>query len=721
MTRKNFLTQAGLGFSILSLALTGCGKKPDAAPAAGGTTPAAETPAAAAKASLTDHAAKLGFAAHLPKETELYLGSMNLKAHLDAAKKTAFWKDVSAFIDDKTPAPSKTANPTGDAAKKLWGDDMFIALAKGATPTLTSIREFSEIYTEITYRAMMAGGPLAGGAPAAAGSQPEKILKAILDDPKLLKRAAATLGGLQIPPMIIGVKAEKPDDLIKDLFPADKLAEISKKAKVTDLTTALGGKFKCLEFQLNSLLTDEVEKQMLAGIPEKPGADDPKAVIVKAIDDVQAKTVSFAYGSAGGYLIIAIGSNASHLQFVDKPDASLLAKPEFEKVLPFAGKDLLMLACSDASVMQAMSSDQPVQPMLRGLISGLKSSEMFRGLAAGLEPRTAEIGEIEKKLFKYTFTSAVAVGWWDQGYHMESFGGRDSPMLDYSKPLQFTSLLDDPGLVFGVNYNAQAEFSNVARTYAENWIELLHHVTGELIKTGLGGPQGGMMFEMIDKTVIPELVNFYRGAKAIDQKALGTEQVLIADLGGKMGALPGLQPDAAEKKILRMAGVHDVVNRALIGTNWTGMEASLKKMIAAVPSPTPIPVPAPLSTEKNGVTTYFYPIPFATEDLLPCASVNDRLFIFGTSKNFNESIAGRLASAKPGTETGLRWKVSFANIREIIKTSASLSKDASAAGGAKTASKWIAPFENMQGRCWNENGQRRDSMTWEIHDVKKFD
>lgn len=725
MMRKNLPTFACLGFSLLSLALSSCGKKQDAAPAAAGAPAAAPaTPASAAKPALTDHAAKLGFAAHLPKDTELYFGSVNLKAHLDAAKKTAFWKDASAFIDDKTPTSTKTANPTTDAFKKLWGDDVFIALAKGASPTLTSVRELSEVYTEITYRAMMAGSPMAGGAPAAAASsQPEKIIKAILDDPKLLGRAAATLGALKIPPLIIGVKVEKPEDLLKELIPADKLAEMTKKAKVSDVTTALGGKFKSLEFPLNALLTDDVEKQMLAGIPEKPGADNPKPVIAKAIDDMQAKTVSFAFGTAGGYVIFAIGSDMKHLQFVDKADASLLAKPEFEKVLPFAGKDLLVLGCSEASVMTAMASDQPLQPIMRGLVSGLKSSEMFRGLATGLEPRMVEMAALEKKLYKHTFTSAVGIGWWDQGYHMESFGGPDSSMIDETKPLQFGSLLDDPALVFGLNYNATPEIAATSRAYVESWLELVHHVTGELIKSGLGGAQAGLMFGMIDKGVIPEIVNFYHGAKTIDEKALGTEQALVADVGGKMGGLPGLPPEAAEKKILRLAGVHPVTDRALIGTTWTGMEASLKRLIAALPSPTPIPVPAPLSTEKSGVTTYFYPIPFATEDLLPCASVNDRLFLFGTSKNYNESIAARLATAKPGAaETGLKWKVSFGNIREIIKISTSLSPAApDATAGVKTATRWIAPFENMSGRCWKENGQRRDSMVWEIHDVKKFD
>ncbi len=727
MTRKNLSTLAALGFCTLSLGLSGCGKKPDAATKAGDAPPAQSgAPITAEKApqiaSMIPHAAKLGFAAHLPKESEFYFGSVNLKAHLDAAKKTAFWKDLSAFIDDKTPAPSKTANPSAEAAKKLWGDDFFIALGKGATPSLTSLRELSDLYTEITYRAMMAGGPLAGGVPAAAGSGPEVLLKGMINDPKLLKRAADVISAYKLPPLIFGVKVEKPEEMLKELIPAAQLAEMEKKAKVTEKTTALGGKFKCLEFPLNTMLTDEVEKKLLDSVPEKSGADDPKPVIAKAIDDAQAKTVSLAFGTAGGCVIFAIGSDLAHLEFVEKPEASLLAKPGFEKVAPFAGKDVLMLASADASVFQALSTEQPFQPILRGLVAGLKSSDLLRGLATGLEPRIAEMALLERKLNKHTVAPSVGIGWWDQGFHMESYGGPEAEMLDQTKTLQFASLLDDPALVFGLNYHVTPEAAATSRAYFESWIELLHHVAGELIKTGLGGPQGGPMFEMIDKSVIPELVAFYRGSKTIDEKALGTEQALVVDLGGKIGAIPGVAPEMAEKKIVRMAGVHPVTDRALLGATWPGMEAALKRMIAAVPSPAPIPIPAPLSTEKNGITTYFYPIPFATEDLLPCASVNDKLFVFGSSKSYNESIAGRLAAAKTNAaDTGLRWKVSFGNVREIIKISGALSKTPDTAGGAQAATRWIAPLENLTGRVWRENGQRRDSMTWEMHDVKKFD
>lgn len=729
MKRPCFTSSAGLASLLFALTFTGCGKKPEAAAPATASaekagTPSAAAPAAApAKKSIVEHAAKLGFAAHLPKDTELYLGTINLKKHLDAAKKSAFWKEVSAFIDDKTPAPSKAAAPTAEAFKKLGGDDTFIAFGKGAGPSMKTIRQLSELYTEITYRAMIAGGPLGGAGAAGAGMQPDKIIKALIEDPKLLKEAAATIGALQLPPMLIGAKVEKPEDLLKELFPEAKLAEAAKKAKVSDVTTALGGKFKSLEFALANFLTDDMEKQALASLPPTAN-EETKAAIAKAIDDIQAKKVTFAYGTAGGHVIIAVGMDATHVNFVDKAEASLLAKPDFDKLLPHVDRDLVLLSSIDASVTEPLTTDQPFQPILRGIVSGLKSSEMFRGLATGLEPRLAEMAVTEKKMNKRSFANAVGAGWWDdQGFHMDSFGGVTTEWFDDTKPLQFASLLEDPAIVFGFDYNAKADSLAAARTYFESWMELIHYTAGELVKSGLGGPQGVIMYEMIDKTVLPELVNTYRASKAIDETALGTEKALVADVGGKLGELPGLPPTAADKKTLRLAGVHPVVNREAIGKNWTVMEASLKKLMASIPSPTPIPFPNPMSTEKNGVTTYFLPIPLATEDLLPCASVNDKLFIFGSSKNFNESIAGQLAAAKNAdTEpSSMKWKVSFGNVREIIKISSALSASPNAAADIKPALRWIAPFENMRGRCWNEKGVRRDSFTWEIHDVKKFD
>ncbi len=50
---------------------------------------------------------KLGFAGRLPADTEFYVGSADFKQHLEALKKSAFYKEISALANDKTPGPGR--------------------------------------------------------------------------------------------------------------------------------------------------------------------------------------------------------------------------------------------------------------------------------------------------------------------------------------------------------------------------------------------------------------------------------------------------------------------------------------------------------------------------------------------------------------------------------------------------------------------------------------
>jgi hypothetical protein len=710
----------GFFVPLIALAISACGEKlaSDQAPASSIASP--QLPVKAA--SLVTQSGKFGIAAHLPISTEFFFGTLNLKAHMTALEKTAYWKEISAFYDDKVPSPSKSEKSSVPEFEKMVTGDVFVAAGKGSSTVAEAWRELSDLYSEISYRGLMSGGPFAG---AGGGSPTEQMVQGIVSDTALLKRASALISALKVPPLIVGMKAEKPDDLLKLLQLDDKLAELTKKgAQPSDLATPLGGKFKVIRFHVSDLLTDEDQKKMLEGIPESLKTKNPAAldIVMKAIDDIQTKPVAIAYGTVSGHAVIAIGEDTAHLQFVETPAESLLAKPEFKNLEPYADKDLLFIASASAAVAEASVSKRPTQPFLRGILSGLKGSDMFRDLATGLEPRISMLGEAEEKLTKRTFTDAVGIGWWSEGLHLESFGGQLGGMLDAAQPLRFASLLDDPGLVFGAIYRLQPGYAADSRAYIENWVEMIHHVSRELLRAGLGGEQGGQMAAMVDEKIIPELVKLYRSSRDLDQKGLGTEHAFIVDMGGTMAGLPGLPPAAAKKKMLRIAGVSPVKDRAVISAEWTRMEAALKATLAGAPLPMAIALPNPISSEKNGITTYFYPIPFATEDLLPSASVNDKLFMFGTSKNLHEKIAGQLTEAKPEeAASGLRYKVRFSGIRELIQTSAALAPDPDQSATMGTATQWIAPLGDLTGRSWMEGKDRRDSFSWEIHDVKKFD
>lgn len=706
----------GFFVPLIALAITACGEKPasDQAPASSISSP--QLPVKAA--SLVAQSGKFGMAAHLPISTEFFFGTLNLKAHMAALEKTAYWKEISAFYDDKVPSPSKSEKSSVPEFEKMVTGDVFVAAGKGSSTAAEAWRELSDFYSEISYRSLMSGGSFAG----AGGGSPIQV---IAEDVASLKRLNSLVSALKVPPLIIGMKAENPEDLLKLLQLEEKLAELSKKGiKTTDLATSLGGKFRVMSFKVGELLTEDVQIKMMKDVPEEWKTKNQAAfdIVMKAIDDIQTKPVAIAYGTVSGHAVIAIGEDTAHLQFVETPVESLLAKPEFKNLEPYADKDLLFIAAATAAVAEASVSKRPSQPFLRGILSGLKTIDMFRDLATGLEPRISMLGEAEEKLTKRTFTDGVAVGWWSEGLHMESFGGQLGGILDAAQPLQFASLLEDPGLVFGAIYRMQPDYAADSRAYIENWVEMIHHVSRELLRLGLGGDQGAQIAAMVDEKVIPELVKLYRSSRELDQKGLGTEHAFVMDLGGTLAGLPGVAPAAADRKMLRMAGVNAVKDRAVISAEWKRMEAALKAALAAAPVPMVGSFLNPISSEKNGITSYFYPIPLATEDLLPAVSVNDKLFILGTSKNLHEKIAGQLTEAKPEeSASGLRYKVRFSSIRELMKTTAALAPDPDQSASVGSATQWIAPFGDLTGRSWIEGKDRRDSLSWEIHDVKKFD
>ena len=55
----------------------------------------------------------------------------------------------------------------------------------------------------------------------------------------------------------------------------------------------------------------------------------------------------------------------------------------------------------------------------------------------------------------------------------------------------------------------------------------------------------------------------------------------------------------------------------------------------------------PMSSEKDGLKTWFVPVPFQNDDFVPSISVSDELFFASSSKNFAEGLSA-LSSQKKG-------------------------------------------------------------------------
>ncbi len=712
--------------TLAALALVpGC-KKPQAGAAVAAT--AVASPTVATPSSWAVHSERLGFIAHLPADTEACFTTLNRPAHMAALKETNYYKDLTAFLDDKTPAPAAGTNAGEGAAKKgtampkvlqnLMEGDVFFSLGKGAAKSLAGMQQLSSIYTELTYRGIMAG-VTPGAKPGSADL--EKMLGGAAKDPDLAKRVVAALAEAQVPPMMMGMRTEKPEEALKELLPDALLSEVKKRAKVSQVSTNLNGKFTLIEATGRDLLTDEMKKSWLSSLP--PDAAPALPDITKALDTLQAKPVTLAYGTAGGWVIVSLSSDRPALEFANDASTSLVSRPEFSSLATYEGKNLLAVFFAEGSTLQSLQNPEPLQPMARGVLGGLKESPMFAGMAKKLEGKVAALSGLEHKLYDRPMTTMAGAAWWDKGLHMEIEGGLSPKGLEAGKPLKFSSLLDEPGTIAAVDYHGDPQMSATLRAYVEGWAEVLHAAGLELAKANMFGEQGVKTAEWADKEIIPHVVAYYNGTKTLFTKAVGNEHAWVVDLGGHMPAIPGLPaPDPkADLKMVRIAAVDDMADRKLVEESWLQMNGALNNLVKAFPMLNMQKLPDPDSSNAPGITSYFYA--FAdSDDLVPCVSVGDKQFMLGTSKNQQEVIASHLMRAVPSSvPSTARWRISFANLREAVRTFSPAVPAPATADSVKTVTRWMEPFGDLRGRLWIEAGRVRNSVSWDVKDTTKFD
>lgn len=695
-------------------------------------------PTSAKPKGLTAHAAKLGFAAMLPEDTELYLGTVSMKQHMTALKQTAFYKEVSGMMSDKLPAPA-AEDRAMKALQDLWGDEMFMAGSKGFGQFMTWLGEFNKFYNEMNFRMLMTGGM--AGASQTNRDTPMRstaIFSSLFSDPAQIEHAAGIIARFELPPVIIGIKNDKAAEIARNLIPEESLKRIpADKITVGTIKTADGSEFRTLTTEGARLIADAEKKNMMENIPPSFDAKT-RGAIEKALADFQAKKFAFAWGAVGGHVIFAVGSNLDHLKFVSDPASSLLAKPELAKLEPMMSKNLFMLSYANGETMKGAVDDEPFTPMLRGITGAMKGSPVFSNMAALLESQLQSYTPAEKAVFKRQVSTQVVAAWWDKGIHLESFGGMSTDAMDYSKGLSYASLIDKPGVIAGFAYQRSLPFEKLTREWMEKLFGLGYTAVQEMMKAGIGGEQGAQGFAMFEAMAMPALKKLYEADRELVEKGLGSQAAFILDINGKMPPLPNIPNEAKDLKFPRITTVSEVTDRAVVAESWKKMSSTINETITAFSGAGGSPgagsgapgsagagfvMPEPISSEKNGMTTWFFAMPYLVGDMLPCASINDKVLLLSTSKDAAESFAGELAKSAPSTMNGMVWRIDLGALVEWGASAAQMAPKQSSKDEAemKQVLKWVKPFHAMQGRVFREDGIPRQSFSWEITDLVSFD
>lgn len=687
----------------LLVLLCGCKKKIAAKPKA-------DVPIVV-KPTLMTEAAKLGLAGRVAGDVEFCVSSVQRKKHAEALKASNWWRQMMALVDDKTPATSGATN--------VVVDEMFIAFGKNSTKSIAVLRQLNDLYNETAYRGMMSGGVLAG---LGTSFDAKKLMEAALRDPEVLEALILLLERFEMPPVMIGVASPEPEKVLKLASDQLHLAEWLGDAPQSRIVTTQGEKITVNEIAMDTVLTVERRQEWMAALMKAMPEITPemKDRIARGLDVLARKKWVLALGLGTERAYVAVAKSTEQIRLANSVEDSMLARPEMRTLDANALKELGLIACWDGPFWDVLQSDQPFQPIVRGLLAGLQSEKMFAGMARALEPQAVELAAAERAFYHHEHTNSAVVAWWDGGLQVDFAGGiAKAKMETLAKASQFTTLLDGPEVVFGLSGHGST--TGVGRAYFEAWMKMAHATAKELVKAGVGGEQAAVTFKLVDQAVLPGVLSVYDGTKTIWQKALDGDGAIILDTAGKMPLLPGLPPGGDAVPLPRFAMVHEIKNRELISVSWQNMETALQTLLKQVPAPQPVELPPAVMKRSGDLTSYFYTLPFESEDLVPCASLTEKWFMLGTSRAQQIQFAENARQPGHALGAGMRVKMSFTKLREFLKAFATVRAQNGGANGFKTALKWLEPFETMDLRLWSEEGQGRGAFSWKMHDVLSYD
>jgi len=724
----------------LVLSIGACKKKeevkaPGAPVAAAGDHTAAGTPAVPAEPSAPkvpvlsaeERAAKLGFVKYLPKDTESVISFHHGSETAAKLKATKIWKLVENEMNGEDPdgmdmngempvkpaeemaeAPAsetpaaETTPPATDAAAEaalkeqpaaeegfgpaaLLGTEVTVALGKTTGEQLGNLLHVSQRSNYFQMRnlakafveAAKTGDSSAFEEKLGEGLN-ESLVKDLINDPE---SGIGSIEKANMPPIYIAFRVKEAQRDVAAQQLSSVLAFLGMMGDVVSPVEAEKSGFKFTGYKISGAKISEMAAQGRAQMDAELGQEN----VTRLLAAIAQKDIVAVSGLVGDYAVVFLGDSTDDLVLAATPADSLVATDALAFTDGYATKELSVLGYGEKGSLETLvKSSQGISSIAKGVRDGLAGSEGL-GDTRDIEALLQVVTEREAALLKLSSTEALGViGYMEDGFKMEIYGGTDNGYADWKTPNRLAHLGKSPDTVLFANFTSEAAYDEAAKSYFESLLETAYAITlkvSEVPSTEGDMAQFKQMANVFETQFRGDVVSFWNTYSGDFASGLGKEGAFVLDLKGSVPPLPGLPQAFVDKgKFPRLTIVSPVVDRAKLGVSWDKMNATTTSILGKVSGLTgqDIPMQKPISSEKNGFTTWFFAVPFFNDDFLPSVTVGDKWFAASTSKNQALDLLGQ-AAAGGETSTGLTFTVNFKALQDYSRETLKVVDENSAA------------------------------------------
>lgn len=637
------------GFAVVLLA-AGCGEKEPAA-----TVTAGERAAEVAVLPVASH---LGFATRVPKDADVFLAGY----HADEALRTL----VETFMGS---GEMEKHGEEMDAMIGRIGGEHWVFVGAGAGRKLelllNSHRQLSASMTETVAGGFldgMAGNGLVPGGPDFADALPDDFVSRWLDG--LVKD-----GRLDLPPVVFGWRpaegrADECMGYVREfaglLFRnGSQVEEIAFEVSGGDFTghtisgaDAFGARIEEARAELGKM---KESGEALGQLPVER--------LEEALDAFGALRFTVASGIVDGRVLLYIGNGTEGLQLAEAPEDSLAGTDELRWTSGFAERRHHGMAYLSndmvRSVLPLFDNSLQWKALAAAVRDPIRERNGFRGILAGMAGNS-------ELLSRRDASAWTAVCFEDRGLCIETRGGWPDPGIDYTTPLRMADVPLGETPVLRAHWRQNRARKDLEWRQVEHLGALTEAVAGEFLNRG-DGAATSMVPEDVVRRCFREIRELNRIYRDEFRAGLGDEVAVIADLAGEVPALPGMPPEVAELgSVPRFVVARPVTDRTKITAAGKSLETAWRGLSGWAGETAGVAIPAilPQSIESGGLVTWFAPAPFIGGDFVPGVTLNDEIWMLGTSRSMAAGLAKAVAAGSGGGQTGVVVDIDFAPVRD---------------------------------------------------------
>jgi hypothetical protein len=668
-TKHYFLTlplAAAIAVSSCKKSEPAAATPPAAAAGASADSSGSEIPAAIVPtATPSQRAEKLGFARHLPKDAETFLVIQNgedVVKRFQGSKLYQFIKSQNPEVDDVVAGDDSAPIKPMD----ILGKEIFIATGKSTgvqtenLVTLSNRQSYYKIRGSMTFLI----SSFKGEDPDFSEMNEMRTITELLKDQQsgieLLKKS-------EMPPVYIGCKTtpanrEKVLETISGL--TANMAAVGAAVEEVSFEVA-GTKFSGHQIVGKKLVEEmTADESQMEALKEKLGEDD----VTDLTKVVAEKNLLVVTGMVGDYVVLFAGSRKEDLRLASSPEESFASSDVLAFADPYLGKNPVAVAYSDKGVINGVLSSDGISTIasaIRDAIAGNGKVDTRE-----IESLLEVISEREKDLQSLVTASDFGmVALFEEGFKIETFGGSNSVNIQS----EITNRMGDVGngkdaAVF-MNWTANPVYGIKLNAYLESIVETTYAVARNVSTWEVEENESFASFQqgfaMFDEKFSGDLLKVWSALSEDMNDGLGHETAIVVDLGGEMPALPDV-PQALVKagKFPRLSMIKPVKDRAKLTTAWEKINSSgesLMKVVSEMQGSDQA-FPKPMSSQNNGLTSWWISAPLFTDDFSPSVTLDDKWFVLSSSKKHAAELAQKAQTSNSGM-TGAYMIVKFDALR----------------------------------------------------------